>query len=520
MIDRNARIVALHAAAETRILMLDGAMGTMIQRHGLTEADYRGARFADFGRELKGNNDLLTLTRPDVIAGIHRAYLEAGSDIVETNTFNSTAISQADYGLEDLVYELNREGARLARSVADELGTAERPRFVAGVLGPTSRTASVSPDVNDPGFRNVTFAELVENYTEALRGLIDGGADILLVETVFDTLNCKAALYAIESHFAAGHPRLPVMISGTITDASGRTLSGQTAAAFYASVAHVQPLSVGLNCALGVELLRPYVHELAQVAECRVSAHPNAGLPNAFGGYDETAEFMAGHLKQWAQDGMLNIVGGCCGTTPDHIRAIADAVTGIAPRPMPEPRHVLRLAGLEPLDIRDDSLFVNIGERTNVTGSKRFANLIKAGDYETALDVARQQVESGAQVIDINMDEGMLDARAAMVRFLNLIASEPDISRVPVKCTVATASSPSRVMIGKAVRTSMANGSSRPLGTAKTSFAPKTRFWMSTDPTRVPTQAAPEPDRPTMRRRCNSSGVRPGIRSGTISDRI
>ncbi|MGE0810506.1 MAG: methionine synthase [Immundisolibacter sp.] len=429
MTDRTA---LLHRQLAERILLLDGAMGTMIQRHGLTETDYRGARFADFGRELKGNNDLLTLTRPDVIAGIHRAYLEAGSDIVETNTFNSTAISQADYGLEDLVYELNREGARLARSVADELGTAERPRFVAGVLGPTSRTASVSPDVNDPGFRNVTFAELVENYTEALRGLIDGGADILLVETVFDTLNCKAALYAIESHFAAGHPRLPVMISGTITDASGRTLSGQTAAAFYASVAHVQPLSVGLNCALGVELLRPYVHELAQVAECRVSAHPNAGLPNAFGGYDETAEFMAGHLKQWAQDGMLNIVGGCCGTTPDHIRAIADAVTGIAPRPLPAPRHVLRLAGLEPLDIRDDSLFVNIGERTNVTGSKRFANLIKAGDYETALDVARQQVESGAQVIDINMDEGMLDARAAMVRFLNLIASEPDISRVPV----------------------------------------------------------------------------------------
>ena len=429
MTDRTA---LLHRQLAERILLLDGAMGTMIQRHGLTEADYRGERFADFGRELKGNNDLLTLTRPDVIAGIHRAYLEAGSDIVETNTFNSTAISQADYGLEELVYELNREGARLARSVADELGTAERPRFVAGVLGPTSRTASVSPDVNDPGFRNVTFAELVENYTEALRGLIDGGADILLVETVFDTLNCKAALYAIESHFAAGHARLPVMISGTITDASGRTLSGQTAAAFYASVAHVQPLSVGLNCALGVELLRPYVHELAQVAECRVSAHPNAGLPNAFGGYDETAEFMAGHLKQWAQDGMLNIVGGCCGTTPDHIRAIADAVAGIAPRPLPAPRHVLRLAGLEPLDIRDDSLFVNIGERTNVTGSKRFANLIKAGDYETALDVARQQVDSGAQVIDINMDEGMLDARAAMVRFLHLIASEPDISRVPV----------------------------------------------------------------------------------------
>ena len=429
MTDRTA---LLHRQLAERILLLDGAMGTMIQRHGLTDADYRGARFADFDRELKGNNDLLTLTRPDVIAGIHRAYLEAGSDIVETNTFNSTAISQADYGLEALVYELNLEGARLARSVADELGTDARPRFVAGVLGPTSRTASVSPDVNDPGFRNVTFAELVENYTEALRGLIDGGADILLVETVFDTLNCKAALYAIESHFAAGHARLPVMISGTITDASGRTLSGQTAAAFYASVAHVQPLSVGLNCALGVELLRPYVHELAQVAECRVSAHPNAGLPNAFGGYDETAEFMAGHLKQWAQDGMLNIVGGCCGTTPDHIRAIADAVAGIAPRPLPEPRHVLRLAGLEPLDIRDDSLFVNIGERTNVTGSKRFANLIKAGDYEAALDVARQQVDSGAQVIDINMDEGMLDARAAMVRFLNLIASEPDISRVPV----------------------------------------------------------------------------------------
>jgi 5-methyltetrahydrofolate--homocysteine methyltransferase len=426
------RTALLHDQLTARILLLDGAMGTMIQRHGLAEADYRGERFADIDRELKGNNDLLTLTRPQVIEGIHRAYLEAGADIVETNTFNSTAISQADYGLEALVYELNREGAALARRAADALSTPQRPRFVAGVLGPTSRTASVSPDVNDPGFRNVAFAELVDNYSEALRGLIDGGADILLVETVFDTLNCKAALYAIESHFAAGHARLPVMISGTITDASGRTLSGQTAAAFYASVAHAQPLSVGLNCALGVELLRPYVHELAQVAECRVSAHPNAGLPNAFGGYDETPEFMAGHLKQWALDGLLNIVGGCCGTTPEHIRAIADAVAGIAPRPLPEPRHVLRLAGLEPLEIDENSLFVNVGERTNVTGSKRFANLIKAGDYEAAIEVARQQVESGAQVIDINMDEGMLDSRAAMVRFLTLIASEPDISRVPV----------------------------------------------------------------------------------------
>jgi len=429
MTDRTA---LLHRQLAERILLLDGAMGTMIQRHGLTEADYRGERFADFGRELKGNNDLLTLTRPDIIAGIHRAYIDAGADIVETNTFNSTAVSQADYGLEALVYELNCEGARLARGVADAASTPARPRFVAGVLGPTSRTASVSPDVNDPGFRNVSFAELVENYTEALRGLIDGGADILLIETVFDTLNCKAAIYAIESHFAASGRRLPVMISGTITDASGRTLSGQTAAAFYASVAHAQPLSVGLNCALGVELLHEYVHELAQVAECRVSAHPNAGLPNAFGGYDETPEFMAGHLKQWAQSGLLNIVGGCCGTTPEHIRAIADAVAGIAPRPLPQPRHVLRLAGLEPLDIDQNSLFVNVGERTNVTGSKRFANLIKAGDYEAAIQVARQQVESGAQIIDINMDEGMLDSRAAMVRFLNLIASEPDISRVPV----------------------------------------------------------------------------------------
>ena len=429
MTDRTA---LLHRQLAERILLLDGAMGTMIQRHSLTEADYRGERFADFGRELKGNNDLLTLTRPDVIGDIHRAYLEAGADILETNTFNSTAVSQADYGLQELVYELNLQGARLARSVADAASTAQRPRFVAGVLGPTSRTASVSPDVNDPGFRNVTFAELVDNYTEALRGLIDGGADILLVETVFDTLNCKAAIYAIESHFAASGQRLPVMISGTITDASGRTLSGQTAAAFYASVAHAQPLSVGLNCALGVELLREYVHELAGVAECRVSAHPNAGLPNAFGGYDETPEFMAGHLKQWAQDGLLNIVGGCCGTTPEHIRAIADAVAGIAPRPLPEPRHVLRLAGLEPLDIDENSLFVNVGERTNVTGSKRFANLIKASDYEAAIQVARQQVESGAQVIDVNMDEGMLDSRAAMVRFLHLIASEPDISRVPV----------------------------------------------------------------------------------------
>ncbi|GAB4350501.1 MAG: methionine synthase [Immundisolibacter sp.] len=426
------RTALLHEQLAARILLLDGAMGTMIQRHDLTEADYRGERFASIDRDLKGNNDLLTLTRPQVIESIHRAYLEAGADIIETNTFNSTAISQADYGLEDLVYELNREGAALARRAADALSTRQRPRFVAGVLGPTNRTASVSPDVNDPGFRNVTFSELVDNYAEALRGLIDGGADILLVETVFDTLNCKAALYAIESHFAAGHPRLPVMISGTITDASGRTLSGQTAAAFYASVAHAQPLSVGLNCALGVEQLREYVHELAQVAECHLSAHPNAGLPNAFGGYDETPEFMARHLQQWAKDGLLNIVGGCCGTTPEHIRAIAEAVAGIAPRPLPQPRHVLRLAGLEPLDLDENTLFVNVGERTNVTGSKRFANLIKAGDYETALDVARQQVENGAQVIDINMDEGMLDARAAMVRFLRLIASEPDISRVPV----------------------------------------------------------------------------------------
>jgi 5-methyltetrahydrofolate--homocysteine methyltransferase len=417
----------------SRILILDGAMGTMIQRHGLQEADYRGERFRDFPRELKGNNDLLTLTRPDIIRGIHSAYLEAGADIVETNTFNSTSVSMADYGMEHLVQELNAAGAKLAREAADEWERKSgRPRFVAGVVGPTNRTASISPDVNDPGFRNIDFDALVAAYAEAVRGLAEGGADLLLVETVFDTLNCKAALYAIEEHFERSGLRLPVMISGTITDASGRTLTGQTPEAFWNSVHHARPVSVGFNCALGAKELRPHVEEISGLADTHVSVHPNAGLPNEFGGYDDTPEYMAEMLKEFAGSGFLNIVGGCCGTTPAHIKAIAEAVAGLPPRRIPEAPRKLRLAGLEPLNIGDDSLFVNVGERTNVTGSRAFARLILNGQFPEALSVARQQVENGAQVVDVNMDEAMLDSRAAMARFLNLVASEPDISRVPV----------------------------------------------------------------------------------------
>ena len=417
-----------------RILLLDGAMGTMIQAHGLTERDFRGARFADHPKELKGNNDLLTLTQPAVIAGIHQAYLDAGADILETNTFNSTAVSQADYGMEALVYELNLEAARLARRLADAASarTPEQPRFVAGVLGPTSRTASLSPDVNDPGFRHVDFDGLKAAYAEAVRGLLDGGADLLLVETIFDTLNCKAALDAIEDAFTARGARVPVMISVTITDLSGRTLSGQTVEAFWNSIRHVRPFSVGLNCALGAEQLRPYVEELAALADCYVSAHPNAGLPNAFGGYDETPEHMCGHMGGWAGEGMVNIMGGCCGTTPAHIRALADSVRGQAPRSLPALAPRCRLAGLEAFNIGAESLFVNVGERTNVTGSAKFKRLILDGDYEAALEVAREQVQNGAQVIDVNMDEGMLDGVAAMTRFLKLLAAEPDIAKVPV----------------------------------------------------------------------------------------
>ncbi len=417
-----------------RILILDGAMGTMIQSYRLQEADYRGERFRDWPSDLKGNNDLLVLTQPAIIREIHAAYLDAGADILETNTFNSTSISMHDYGMESLVPELNRAAARLAREVADEFTARDpaRPRFVAGVLGPTSRTASLSPDVNNPGFRNIHFDQLVAAYTEAVQALVEGGVDLLLVETIFDTLNAKAALFAIQQFFDDSGIRLPVMISGTITDASGRTLSGQTTEAFWNSLSHIRPLSFGLNCALGATQLRPYVAELARIADTYVSAHPNAGLPNAFGEYDETPAQMAAVIREFAESGFLNIVGGCCGTTPAHIRAIVEAVKDLPPRPVPNIEPRCRLAGLEPFNIGPDSLFVNVGERTNVTGSAVFKRLIKSGDYNAALDIARQQVENGAQIIDINMDEGMLDSREAMVIFLHLIAAEPDISRVPV----------------------------------------------------------------------------------------
>ncbi len=428
------RTSELSTLLQQRLLVLDGAMGTMIQRHGLQEADYRGTRFADHAHDLKGNNDLLVLTRPDIIGGIHREYLEAGADILETCTFNSTAVSQADYKLESLVYELNKEGAALARRLCDEFTAANpaKPRFVAGVLGPTSRTASISPDVNDPGYRNVSFDELVADYVEAITGLVDGGVDILLVETVFDTLNAKAALFAIEQFFDAAGRRWPVMISGTITDASGRTLSGQTAEAFWNSLRHVRPLSFGLNCALGAKELRQYVEELSRVCDCYVSAHPNAGLPNAFGGYDETADMLADEIESWAKSGIVNIVGGCCGTSPEHIAAIAKRVAPVSPRALPSIEPALRLSGLEAFNVTHNSLYVNVGERTNVTGSKAFARMILEGRFDDALAVARQQVENGAQVIDINMDEAMLDSIAAMDKFLKLIASEPDISRVPI----------------------------------------------------------------------------------------
>ena len=430
------RTAELKALLEQRILILDGAMGTMIQRHKLQEADYRGTRFAGHSHDLKGNNDLLLLTRPEVIRGIHAEYLAAGADIIETNTFNSNAVSQADYKLESLVYELNVAGAKLAREVCDEFTAKDpaKPRFVAGVLGPTSRTATISPDVNDPGFRNTSFDELVENYSEAIRGLTDGGADILLVETIFDTLNAKAALFSIEQFFEKTGRRWPVMISGTITDASGRTLSGQTPEAFWNSLNHIRPLSFGLNCALGAADLRQHVEELSRICNCFVSAHPNAGLPNPLSptGYDETPEQLATEIVDWARHGFVNIVGGCCGTSPDHIAAIAQAVAKVPPRAIPEIEKKLRLSGLEPFNVGRDSLFANVGERTNVTGSKAFARMILEGRFDDALAVARQQVENGAQVIDINMDDAMLDGKAAMDRFLKLIASEPDISRVPV----------------------------------------------------------------------------------------
>ncbi|MBL8506855.1 MAG: homocysteine S-methyltransferase family protein, partial [Chitinimonas sp.] len=421
---------------QQRILILDGGMGTMIQRHLLDERGYRGTRFAEWPSDLKGNNDLLTITRPDIIGGIHQAYLDAGADIIETNSFNATSIAMADYDMQSLVHELNFEAARLVKELclAQTARTPEKPRFCAGVLGPTNRTCSISPDVNDPGYRNVTFDALVESYTEAIDGLVLGGADLLLVETVFDTLNAKAAVFAIHQYFdeRPGVERLPIMVSGTITDQSGRTLTGQTTEAFYNSLRHADAISYGLNCALGPDLLRPYVEEIARVAESFVSVHANAGLPNEFGGYDLSPEVMAVQVKEWAESGLVNIVGGCCGTTPEHIAAIAQAVSQVAPRPLPEIEAKARLSGLEPFNIGNGDLFVNVGERTNVTGSRAFAKLILAGDYPAALEVARQQVVNGAQVIDINMDEGMLDAEKAMVTFLNLIASEPDISRVPI----------------------------------------------------------------------------------------
>ncbi|MDE0174598.1 MAG: methionine synthase [Defluviicoccus sp.] len=431
---RAGRIAALKRALNSRILVLDGAMGTMIQDYRLAEADYRGARFADHAAPQKGNNDLLSLTQPDIVRDIHAAYLAAGADIVETNTFNSTAIAMADYLMEDAVYDLNLASARIAREAADAQAvlTPARPRFVAGVLGPTNRTASISPDVNDPGFRNADFDMLAAAYREAASGLVDGGVDVLLIETVFDVLNCKAAIFAAQTAFDERGVRLPIMVSGTITDASGRTLTGQTPEAFVNSIAHAEPLVVGLNCALGAAQLRPHIEEIAHCSEAFVGCHPNAGLPNAFGGYDQTPEEMRAVLKDFADSGFVNLVGGCCGTTPAHIEAIADAVAGIPPRTPPRRAPVCRLSGLEPLAIEPDSLFVNVGERTNVTGSARFARLIKEGDFETALDIARQQVENGAQIVDVNMDEGLLDSKAAMVRFLNLIAAEPDICRVPV----------------------------------------------------------------------------------------
>jgi len=429
MADRTAELLAL---AQKRILILDGAMGTMIQRHGLAEADYRGARFADWTRDLRGNNDLLTLTRPDVIREIHSQYLAAGADILETNTFNANSISMADYGMEALVFELNFEGARLAREAAERYSTPDKPRFVAGVLGPTPRTLSISPDVNDPGFRNVTWDALVATYYDATDGLVKGGADLILIETVFDTLNAKAAVFAVRKYFDEAGLTRPIMISGTITDASGRTLSGQTAEAFWNSLRHAEPFSFGFNCALGARELRQHIAEIAAKADCLTSAHPNAGLPNAFGGYDESAEAMAGEIREWAQSGLINIVGGCCGTTPEHIRAIAEAVADCPPRATPEIAPALRISGLEPFNVGAGSLFVNVGERANVTGSAKFKRLVLEGQYEEALAICRQQVDNGAQVIDINMDEAMLDGIAAMSRFLSLIASEPDIARAPI----------------------------------------------------------------------------------------
>ncbi|MCB1694411.1 MAG: homocysteine S-methyltransferase family protein, partial [Pseudomonadales bacterium] len=401
---------------------------------GLTEEDYRGDRFADHPSDLKGNNELLALTQPQALKDIHLKYLRAGSDIIETNTFTANRVSQADYGTEAFSREINREAARVARAAVDEVMAEDnsKPRFVAGAIGPTTRAASLSPDVNDPGYRSITFDELVDDYSDSVRGLMEGGADIILIETIFDVLNSKAAIYAALSVFEETGKELPIMISGTITDASGRLLSGQTVEAFWASIRHAKPLSVGFNCALGASELRPYMEDISRIADCYVSSYPNRGLPNEFGEYDETVAQMVEAMKDYLDNSLVNIIGGCCGTTPEHIREFTELVKAYTPRAIPEAKRVCRLSGLEPFNIDEDSLFVNIGERTNVTGSAKFARLIREENYEEALNVALQQVNNGAQVIDVNMDEGMLDSKAAMVRFLNLIASEPDISRVPV----------------------------------------------------------------------------------------
>jgi 5-methyltetrahydrofolate--homocysteine methyltransferase len=429
---RDARIAWMKEEAQKRLLLLDGSWGVMIQGFRLGEDDFRGTRFGNHPSELKGNNDLLTLTKPEVIQNIGRMYLEAGVDFIETNTFNSNFTSQEDYGLGHLVGELNEAGARLARALCDEFSTTDRPRLVAGVLGPANRTASISPDVNDPAFRNVTFDQLRATYREGARGLIRGGADVLMIETVFDTLNCKAAIFAIEEVFEELGVRLPVWISGTITDLSGRTLTGQTPTAFWHSVRHADPFAIGLNCALGARELRPYTAELSGACDTLVSAHPNAGLPNEFGGYDETPELMAEMIGEFARSGLVNIVGGCCGTKPEHIAAFGKAIGGVSPRAIPDERQDRRLTWAEPFALRPGPIVIKIGERTNITGSAKFRKLIAANDYEKALDVAREQVENGAQVIDINMDEGLIDSEAAMARFVNLIASEPDISKVPL----------------------------------------------------------------------------------------
>ena len=426
--------IRLEALLKDRILVIDGAMGTMIQQYKLSEKDYRGTHFINHPSDIQGNNEILVFTQPQIIEAIHRAYLEAGADILETNTFGATKIAQADYHLEHLAYEMNLQAAKIARKAADEFNllTPDKPRFVAGAIGPTNKTASLSPDVNNPGFRGVTFDELKEAYYEQAKGLIDGGCDALIVETIFDTLNAKAALFAIEELFEESGDRLPVMISGTITDASGRTLSGQTVSAFWASINHIPILSVGLNCALGATEMRPYLQELSEIADCYISAYPNAGLPNEFGEYDQGATEMQEYIKEFASAGFVNIVGGCCGTTPDHIKAMAEGVKGISPRKIPAPNHYTTLSGLEPLIIRPETNFVNVGERTNVTGSKQFARLIREKNYSEALKVAQQQVEGGAQIIDVNMDEGLLDSEQAMVEFLNLVMSEPDIAKLPI----------------------------------------------------------------------------------------